>query len=67
MAMDIRIEKTMKSIWLAVLVWGVVTLVLPYLFFGFQRVIFFNLLLDPNLWESGILIVLASYNLKIWK
>ncbi|CAM3224637.1 hypothetical protein CBF31_07400 [Vagococcus fessus] len=65
--MDIRIEKTMKSIWLAVLVWGVVTLVLPYLFFGFQRVIFFNLLLDPNLWESGILIVLASYNLKIWK
>lgn len=65
--MDIRIEKTMKSIWLALLVWGVVTLILPYLFFALQRVMFLNLLLDSNLWKSGILIVLASYNLKIWK
>lgn len=65
--MDVRIEKTIRSVWLAVLGWGVVTLVLPYLLFALQRVMFLNLLLDLNLWKSGILIVLASYNLKIWK
>lgn len=65
--MDIRIEKTIRSVWLAILVWGVVTLVLPYLLFSLRRVMSLNLLLDPNLWKSGILIVLASYNLKIWK
>lgn len=65
--MDVRIEKTIRSIWLAVLVWGVVTLVSPFLFAFIHRIPMLNILLDMTVLKSVILIVLANYNLQIWK